>query len=94
LSGECEADESAAASGLNLHPISTEFTGDIDLQGLLDLDPAVRPGYQKIKVKMDIQADCSDEALDALLAFVHSHSPVCDTLMRPGPVALERVRHG
>jgi|MudIll2142460700_1097286.scaffolds.fasta_scaffold35103_3 uncharacterized OsmC-like protein len=84
----------AAARGINVRSISTELTGDIDLQGLLDLDPAVRPGYQGIKVKMHIQADCSDEALDELLAFVHSHSPVCDTLMRPVPVTLERVRHG
>lgn len=84
----------AAARGINVRSISTELTGDIDLQGLLDLDPAVRPGYQGIKVKMDIQADCSDEALDELLAFVHSHSPVCDTLMRPVPVTLERVHHG
>jgi len=84
----------AAARGISVHSISTVLTGDIDLQGLLDLDPAVRPGYQGIKVKMDIQADCSDEVLDELLAFVHSHSPVCDTLMRPVPVTLERVRHG
>lgn len=83
----------AAARGINVRSISTQLAGDVDLQGLLDLDPAVRPGYRQITVTMDIQADCSDEALDELLAFVHSHSPVCDTLMRPVPVTLERVRH-
>lgn len=83
----------AAARGINVRSISTQLAGDVDLQGLLDLDPAVRPGYQQIRVTMDIQADCSDAALDELLAFVHSHSPVCDTLMRPVPVTLERVRH-
>lgn len=83
----------AAARGINVRSIATRLAGDVDLQGLLDLDPAVRPGYQQIRVTMDIQADCSDEALDELLAFVHSHSPVCDTLMRPVPVTLERVRH-
>ena len=82
----------ATARGVNIESISTELSGDVDLQGLLDLDPSVPAGYQRIKVKMDIKADCSDAELDALLQFVHQHSPLCDTLTRPVPVLLERVR--
>jgi hypothetical protein len=40
---------------------------------------------------MDIEADCSDEALDALLVAVRDHSPVFNTIARPVPVTLERV---
>jgi uncharacterized OsmC-like protein len=83
----------AAARGIHVKSISTELSGDIDLQGLLDLDPAVRPGYQQITVKMDIEADCDDQTLDELLEFACAHSPMCDTLRRPVPVTLERVRH-
>jgi uncharacterized OsmC-like protein len=83
----------AAARGIHVKSISTELSGDIDLQGLLDLDPTVVPGYQQITLKMDIEADCDEETLDELLEFVYRHSPVCDTLCRPVPVTIERVRH-
>ena len=62
-----------------------------DLQGLLGLDESVSPGYEQIRMKMDIQADCSDEELDDLLEFVRGHSPVCTTVCRPVPVTIERV---
>jgi hypothetical protein len=34
----------------------------------------------------------SDEELDDLLRFAHAHSPVCQTVCRPAPVVIERVR--
>jgi uncharacterized OsmC-like protein len=82
----------AAARGIRIESISTELTGAIDLQGLLDLDKTVSAGYQKITLRMDIQADCTDAELDDLLQFVHGHSPVCTTVCRPVPVVIERVR--
>jgi uncharacterized OsmC-like protein len=81
----------AAARGIRIESISTELRGDVDLQGLLGLDPAVRPGYQKITVKMAIEADCSDAALDELVQAVREHSPIYDTVSRPVTVALERA---
>jgi len=80
----------ATARGINIRSISTELAGTIDLQGLLDLDPSVPAGYREIRMRMDIQADCSDEELDDLLAFAREHSPVCNTVCRPVPVKLER----
>jgi uncharacterized OsmC-like protein len=64
----------------------------MDLQGLLDLDPSVPAGYRQITMKMDIKADCSDAVLDELLQFAHGRSPVCNTVCRPVPVVIERVR--
>lgn len=83
----------AAARGIRIDSIATELTGDMDLQGLLDLDESVPAGYRQITMKMDIKADCSDAALDELLQFAHGHSPVCNTVCRPVPVVIERVRH-
>ena len=82
----------AAARGIRIESISTKMEGDIDLHGLLGLDDSISPGYEQIRMKMDIQADCSDEELDALLAYTKDHSPVCNTVCRPVPVSLERVR--
>ena len=82
----------AAARGIRIESISTELSGNIDLQGLLGLDASVPAGYEQIRIEMDIRADCSDEELDDLLAFARGHSPVCNTVCRPVPVTIERVR--
>jgi uncharacterized OsmC-like protein len=82
----------ASARGIRIESMSTELEGDIDLQGLLALDASVPAGYESIRIKMDIQADCSDEDLDDLLNFAQQHSPVCNTVCRPVPVTISRAR--
>ena len=81
----------AAARGIRIESISTEMEGDLDLRGLLGLDDSVNPGYEQIRIKMDIQADCTAEQLDDLLAYTQAHSPVCNTVCRPVPVVVERA---
>jgi uncharacterized OsmC-like protein len=81
----------ATARGIRVNSISTELEGEIDLQGLLDLDPSVSPGYEQIRIAFDVDADCSDEELDDLLAFTKGHSPVCNSVCRPVPVRIERA---
>lgn len=80
----------ATARGITIHSLSTELEGDIDVQGLLALDPQVPAGYGQIAIRMDVEADCSDAELDELLAFAREHSPVCNTVCRPVPVLLQR----
>jgi uncharacterized OsmC-like protein len=82
----------AAARGIQIESLSTELVGTIDVQGLLALDDSVPVGYEQIQINMNIKADCSDEELDNLLAFAKDHSPVCNTVCRPVPVTVERVR--
>ena len=38
------------ARGFDIESISSEYEGDIDLHGLLDLDPDIRSGYREIRV--------------------------------------------
>lgn len=83
----------AAARGIRIEEISTQLEGEIDLRGLLGLNDAVSPGYEQIRIKMDVKADCSDEELDALLAYARQHSPVCQSVCRPVPVIVERTVH-
>jgi uncharacterized OsmC-like protein len=82
----------AAARGISIRRMSTELVGDLDVQGLLALDDSVAPGYREIRIRMHIEADCSDAELDELLDFAKDHSPVCNTVCRPIPVTLERVK--
>lgn len=81
----------AAARGIAIRSLSTELEGDIDLQGLLGLDENVPAGYREIRIKMHVDADCTESELDDLLSFAQAHSPVCNTVCRPVPVRIERV---
>lgn len=81
----------AMARGITIKELSTELKGDIDLQGLLGLNDSIPAGYEQIDIKMKVKADCSDEELDALLAYSQQHSPVCNTVCRPVPVVIQRV---
>ena len=82
----------AAARGIRIRRLSTVLAGSIDLQGLLALDDSVPVGYESITIRMDIEADASDEEIDDLIAFAKDHSPVCNTVCRPVPVTIERVK--
>lgn len=83
----------AAARGIRIRRLATELVGTLDVQGLLGLDDTVTPGYREIKIRMDLDADCSDEEIRDLLALARQRSPVCTTVCRPVPVTIERVRH-
>lgn len=82
----------AAARGIQIRKLSTELSGKIDVQGLIALGDSVPVGYESIRIKMEIEADATDEEIDALLSFAKEHSPVCTTVCQPIPVTLERVR--
>ena len=81
----------AMARGIKVNALSTELEGDIDLHGLLGMNDAVNPGYEEIRIRMHVDADCSDEALADLMAYAQAHSPVCNPICRPVPVKIERV---
>lgn len=80
----------AAARGVVIRSLSTELEGDIDVRGLLALDSTF-PGYREVRVRMRVDAACSEAELDDLMAVAAAHSPVCNTICRPVPVVVERV---
>ena len=44
----------AAAQGINVEKIESDYEGDINLKGFLNLDPTVRKGYEEIRVKFKL----------------------------------------
>jgi uncharacterized OsmC-like protein len=83
----------AMARGITIRELSSKLAGDIDLQGLLGLDDSVSPGYEQIRIQLNVKADCSDKELEDLMAYTQQHSPVCNTVCRPVPVVIERVKN-
>ncbi len=72
----------AAARGIAVDAIDTALEGDLDLRGFLGLDPAVRPGFGAIRVRMRVAAAADADTLRTL----SHHSPVYDIVSRSVPV--------
>ena len=75
----------SAKRGINIESIESEYEGDIDLQGLLDLDPKVRPGYREIRVKFRVKSDADEATIQELVR----KSPVYDTISHPVKIKIE-----
>ncbi len=82
----------AMARGIHVKELSTQLEGDLDLRGLLGLDDTVSPGYEEIRIKLTVEADCPDHELEDLMTYAEQHSPVCNTVCRPVPVKITRIR--
>jgi len=68
-----------------------ELEGELDLQGFLALNDAIRPGYQKIRGRVKIKSDADPETLEKLRQAVNAHCPVLDIISNPVPLELELV---
>ncbi|HMP90020.1 MAG TPA: OsmC family protein [Kiritimatiellia bacterium] len=77
----------AAGQGIEIESIRSEVEGDLDLQGMMDLDPDVRPGFQEIRARLIIRTKGPKDAIRNL----HRTSPVFDTLSRPVPIKVDVV---
>lgn len=70
----------ASARGITLDRVESTVAGDIDLQGLLGLDPDVRNGYQGISVEIAIEGDADSEELREVVERSVARSAVFDVL--------------
>ena len=78
----------AAVRGVQLEEVSCTVEGDIDLMGLLGLDPGVRNGFQQIRVSFRLRGDDPD-ALRRVLEQSKARSAVFDMLTNGVPVSIE-----
>ena len=76
----------AAARKVTLTEVRSTVTGDIDLNGILGLDPTVRNGYQKINVRFSVKGDAPAEVLRGLVEQSRSRSAVYDVITNGVPV--------
>lgn len=81
----------AAARDIPVHAVTSKVTADIDVRGVLGIDPDVRKGFSDVRCEFSVDADCSPEALDALVAAGTKYSAVYDMLVNPTNVSVTRI---
>jgi uncharacterized OsmC-like protein len=79
----------AAARKVRLTEVRSTVVGDIDLNGILGLDPGVRNGYQQITVRLAVKGDAPAERLRELVEQSRARSAVYDVLTNGVPVTIQ-----
>lgn len=79
----------AAARGIELTKVRSTVEGDIDLNGVLGLDPAVRNGYQSIRARFEIEGGAGVDDLRKVVERSVARSAVFDVLTNGIPVTVE-----
>ena len=78
----------AAARGIQLGAVTAEVEGDIDLRGILGIDPAVRNGFSGIRVTFHAQTDADADVVRRLVEQARARSAVYDVLTHGTAVTL------
>jgi uncharacterized OsmC-like protein len=60
----------------------------MDILGILGGDPDVRNGFNNIRVNYEIDADASEQEIEALVAQSQKRSAVFDVITNPTNVAV------
>jgi uncharacterized OsmC-like protein len=79
----------AAARRVKLTEVRSTVTGDIDLNGVLGLDPDVRNGYERITVHFTIKGDAPAEKLREIVEQSRARSAVYDVITNGVPGSIE-----
>ncbi len=74
---------------IQLNSVRAIIEGDMDIQGILGVDPDVRNGYEGIRVRFEIDADASKEDIEALVAQSQKRSAVFDIITNPTAISVE-----
>ncbi len=81
----------ATRRGVQLRSVVASVEGDMDIQGILGIDPDVRNGYSGIRVRYEIDADAPRAELEAIVAQSQKRSAVFDIVANPTTVTVEVV---
>lgn len=74
--------------GIQLRSVVAKLEGRMDIQGILGIDGDVRNGYEGIKVDFEIDADATQQQIEALVAQSQKRSAVYDIITNPTDVTV------
>lgn len=76
---------------IQLHSVKATLSADMDLHGILGADPEIRNGFSGVKVDYEIQADASEDEIQAIVAQSQKRSAVFDIVTNPTDVTVTVV---
>ena len=74
---------------IQLNAVKATLEAPMDIQGILGIDTDVRNGFDSITVHYEIDADASQEEIEALVAQSQKRSAVFDIVTNPTNVSVE-----
>lgn len=74
--------------GIQLRSVKATVEGNIDIAGILGIDPDVRNGYSGITVRYEIDADAGRDEIQAVVAQSQKRSAVYDIITNPTSVVV------
>ena len=74
---------------IQLNSVKATIEAPMDIQGILGIDSDVRNGFEGVTVKYKIDADASQEDIEALVAQSQKRSAVFDIVTNPTNVTVE-----
>jgi len=72
--------------GIQLRSVKARVEGDMNLQGILGIDPDVRNGFDAVRITFDIDADATKDEIAAVVSQSQKRSAVFDIITNPGNV--------
>lgn len=86
----------ATSMGLDVRGGHVDADGDLDFRGTLGVDKETPVGFQRIRLRFDLDSDATDEELATLLRLTErycvvyqtlAHSPALETSFERAPAA-------
>lgn len=71
---------------IQINRMAATLEGDMDIYGILGIDPEVRNGFGAIRVHFEIDADASEDDIRALVSQSQRRSAVFDIVTNPTSV--------
>jgi uncharacterized OsmC-like protein len=79
----------AAAQGIEIEEVESEYEGDLDLRGFLGMKDDVRNGYESLRVTFRVKADAPEGKIRELVEMAQRRSPVFDIITNPVPIEVQ-----
>jgi len=74
---------------IQLRSVKATIEGGMDIQGILGIDGDVRNGFDGIRVHYEIDADATQEEIEAVVAQSQKRSAVYDVIANPTNVSVD-----
>jgi len=84
----------ASTMDIPIDEVKVDVTGDLDLHGLMGLNPDVPPGMLEMSYHVHIRSSAPEADLQRLVDTVEAQCPLLDTLTRPVKVTGKVTMNG